>query len=174
MIQYLKKDLFNAVSPSILAHACNTHGIWGGGIALQFSKRFPSTERIYIDHCSTHSAEELLGTALLIDSSTKDPGNRDSKDGTRHVIACLFTSEGGGGNADSREQIVENTARAIRHLETQLDGATTDWLLAVKKKNGGKWLVEMPKINAGIFRVPWADTEGVLKGSKLDYNVYVI
>lgn len=170
MIQYIKKDLFKAASPSILAHACNTHGIWGGGIALQFSKRFPSTEKIYVNHCSKYSAEELLGTTLLINSSPKDPGNTGT--GSTHVIACLFTSEGGGGNADSPKQIVNNTQKAISDLETQLDNAKEDWLVATQKE--GDWLVEMPKINAGIFRVPWEDTEAVLKGSKLDYNVYVI
>jgi len=177
MIQYIKKDLFKAAkTPSILAHACNTHGIWGGGIALQFSENFPSTEDIYEKHCSMYSSNELLGTTLLINSNLNDPGNEQSSGGSTHVIACLFTSEGGGGNADSPAQIVQNTKRAIQDLETQLTSAKEDWLLATKKHgDGDSWLVEMPKINAGIFRVPWEDTERVLKESKkIDYNVYVI
>lgn len=170
MIQYIKKDLFKSIPPSILAHACNTHGIWGGGIAYQFAHKFPSTEQVYIDHCSSHTTAELLGTTLLIPSSPQDPGNtiRDKC----HVIACLFTSAGGGGNADGVREIVKNTERAVADLENQLDNAQEEWLIKTKGEEG--WVVEMPKINAGIFRVPWEDTEKVLQKSKLDYNVYVV
>ncbi|CCH44867.1 ADP-ribose 1''-phosphate phosphatase [Wickerhamomyces ciferrii] len=171
-IKYIQKDLFKTSAPAILAHACNTHGIWGGGIALQFSKKFPSTERKYINHCQSHTPSELLGTTLLIKSELNDPGNLAGKQ--PHVIACLFTSKGGGGDADSPQKIVENTERAIKDLENQLNDTMEDWLLDTKPTEGN-WLIELPKINAGIFRVPWDETEKVLKGSeKLDFTVYVV
>jgi ADP-ribose 1''-phosphate phosphatase len=61
-------------------------------------------------------------------------------------IGCLFTSKNYGNKVDSPEQIVYNTEKAIRDL---ISKTTMD--------------IAMPKINSGLFKVPWEQTEAVLK-----------
>lgn len=71
-------------------------------------------------------------------------------------IACLFTSFSGD---DTVEDIVEYTRLAIADFHRQRP--------AVQK-------LSIPKINSGIFGVPWEATEKVLQQSGLSYDVYVV
>ncbi|CDR40145.1 CYFA0S04e04544g1_1 [Cyberlindnera fabianii] len=170
-LNYITGNLLHASRPAILAHACNTHGIWGGGIAYQIALQFPAAEARYEDHCARHSPEQLIGTTFLIETQKDEPGNKGSDD--PYIIACLFTSVGGGGFADAPAEIVKNTRLALEDLERQLKETSSEVLLGLKKVRG-HWVVDLPKINAGIFRVPWDETEAVLKESGLDYNVYIV
>lgn len=159
MIKYIHADLLRVSKPSIIAHACNTRGSWGGGFAYHLAQRFPKAEEQYTTHCQTH--ENLLGTTLLIFTDREEPGN-ELLNGQAHVIACLFTSRAGGAGADEPEEILQHTAKALDDLKQQLEE-----LMAICP-------VSMPRINSGIFRVPWESTEEVLKASALDYEVYVL
>ncbi|RCK65043.1 ADP-ribose 1''-phosphate phosphatase [Candida viswanathii] len=156
IIKYIQGDLFtHAIPPGkkiILAHACNTQGSWGGGIAAVFRKKFPKANLDYSQYCHVH--HNLLGKSLLIQS-----------DQPSILIACLFTSDFN----QSPHQIVEYTKQSLLDLEKLLssynDLETID----------GKVVINMPKINAGIFGVPWEDTEEALKKvHDLYFNVYVI
>ncbi|PRT54851.1 ADP-ribose 1''-phosphate phosphatase [Wickerhamiella sorbophila] len=100
MINYIKGDLFAA--KGILGHACNCHGVWGGGIALVFKKKYPHAYKVYHEYCMNKSPSQLLGTCLLIPE-------RDS-----NVIACLFTSDN-----SSQQEIVRYTRDAVRDLVRQ-------------------------------------------------------
>lgn len=140
MIKHVSGDLFQCVSAAkkpVLAHSCNCLGVWGGGIALQFRKRYPSAYDRYKSYCLSQEGE-ILGSALVIEES-------DCR------IACLFTSIDGGGD------IVGNTALAMESLKGQI---------------GTGEVVHMPKINSGIFGVPWPETEEVLKDSGLNIQVH--
>ncbi|KAK4205807.1 hypothetical protein QBC40DRAFT_214856 [Triangularia verruculosa] len=66
ILAYQKGDLFDAPPNSVLIHACNTIGKWGGGIAATFKKYYPAAFEIYREHCQNHTPDELIGTALLI------------------------------------------------------------------------------------------------------------
>lgn len=104
-ITYRSGDLFGVLRRAkgplpVLAHACNCLGSWGGGIALQFRKRYPEAYKVYARHCEQASPEAILGTTLLI--PTQDC-----------TIACLFTSIDGGGD------IVESTRCAMEDLVRQ-------------------------------------------------------
>lgn len=139
MIKYVKGDLFNANS-GVLAHACNCYGVWGGGIAVAFRKKFPAAYEAYHQHCALRSPQQLLGTCYLI------------PDG-KFKIACLFTSDN-----SSVDETVAYTKSAMEDLIRQAPDEP----------------ISMPKINAGIFAVPWEKTESALV--QLDYpiNVYVL
>lgn len=157
-IKYLHGDLFTASTGAVLAHSCNCIGSWGGGIALQFKKRFPRAHRAYVDHCKAHAADPaaLLGTCLLLEDYTTD-----SNDVFR--IACLFTSVGNSSSLASikrspKDVILSATQDAIADLKHQLDGDTT---------------ISMPQINAGLFCVPWEETEAVLQRFQGPFHVYV-
>lgn len=148
-ISYVKGDLFSAPRGSILAHACNVYGVWGGGIALAFKAKFPSAFEAYRAHCHSKTPEELVGTTYLVKSDEKDPGGL-------YWIACLFTAA----PSDGPDQIASNTGPAIRHLNQLL------------KEKGLSQPISMPMINAGIFGVPWEKTEKYLKESDTDITVY--
>ncbi|KAL8668486.1 MAG: hypothetical protein Q9168_006879 [Polycauliona sp. 1 TL-2023] len=114
----------------------------------------------------------LVGTCLLIPPFpiTKRPtGGRPSrKELQRHKnknfwIACLFTSSGFGKNVDTPDAILQNTARAMRDLKTQIEEMEPK-----VEKRGGCYGV---RINSGLFNVPWQDTKKVLRDGGVDMVV---
>lgn len=177
MINYIEGDLFthqpkNSKAISILAHACNARGSWGAGVATVFKSKFPSTYKKYVDHCQQHANDptSLLGTTLLIPSSSSDPGNNGGKN--NFYIACLFTSDFAGRKKLGPKDIVNNTSLSINDL---LDHVNALRDKGIDLEDNGKGLVlNMPKINAGLFSVPWEDTADALDKFDLDINVYVI
>lgn len=104
-ITYVEGDLFNAPENTILVQACNTVGSWGGGIALEFRKKYPAQFEQYKAHCKDHGSS-LLGTCLLLR-------------GERHYIACLFTSKAYGRSKDKPAQILAATKGALGDLQSQ-------------------------------------------------------
>lgn len=172
-LNYIKGDLFShkAQASSILAHACNCRGSWGAGVAAIFKKQFPSTYKLYVEHCKKHADNPagLLGSTYLIRSEVSDPGNVGR--GNVAYVACMFTSDAFGRRKNTADDIVENTDKSMTHLEQQLQS------LAQKEsieQLDGKSVVNMPKINAGLFNVPWEETETVLKKHDAFVNVYVL
>lgn len=178
MIKYIKGDLFTHTAPksstiSIFVHACNCRGSWGGGIPTTFYRKLPSAYKIYADYCSKHANDpsKLLGTTLLIPSSPRDPGNENGQ--KTIYVACLFTSDLYGKKKLPPTDIVANTDLSMQDLNDQLK------LLEIEKEiestDNGKLVVNMPKINAGLFAVSWENTEDVLrKFNNLHINVYVV
>lgn len=157
MLKYIRGDLFShtANGVSILAHACNPFGLWGGGIALQFRKRYPHAYRLYQDHCRENGSD-LLGKCLLIPAEA----------GSSNIwVACLFTSD----FDCSPSQILDYTLKSISDLDARLTN------LADVEMEAGKPVVNMPQINSGIFNVPWEDTELILKRHEtIHFNVYTL
>lgn len=151
MINYIKGNLFSAPPGSILAHACNCHGIWGGGIAATFRSKFPQAYEKYRNHCLAvppADRSKLVGTSLLL----KDSG---------YYIACLFTSESG---AESSDAIARATKACMDDLLPQLKRAGLD---------PSTEPICMPKINSGIFGVPWDKTATALEQvSNANVQVY--
>lgn len=162
MINYIKGDLFVSKS-SILCHACNCYGSWGGGIAVIFRKKFPQSYKIYNEHCKRTGAAELLGTTLLI-----EPEN-----GQR--VACLFTSNLTGARKLPPNEIVHYTDLAMKDLIRQLSQENENGQGKENESNDLK-SISMPKINAGLFAVPWDQTELVLEkyANEVDITVYEI
>lgn len=64
-------------------------------------------------------------------------------------VVALFTSVGYGQYVDPPASILEATRSAIRSLDSQLPRQVE---------------VHSPRINAGLFKVPWEQTEAVIKG----------
>lgn len=91
-----------------------------------------------------------MGTAYLIPAGDQ-------------YVACLFTSDFN----NSVAEIVEYTRSSLRDLAGKL-GELED----VEQDKTGRPVVNMPKINSGIFNVPWEDTERALLDSDLLFNVY--
>lgn len=168
MFNVIQGDLFshkpyNSGSISIFVHSCNTQGSWGAGVATAFRTQFPSTYGVHQDYCSQYSSTELLGTSQIIASNPRDPGHNTI--GPTFVV-CLFTSD----FTTKPEDIIEYTDMAMRDFSIKLQ-IMEDNL----DRKGDRIMINMPKINSGIFGVPWNKTEKVLaEYSQYEYNVYVI
>jgi ADP-ribose 1''-phosphate phosphatase len=143
MITYVKGDLFSAPKGSILIHSCNCQGVWGSGIAKQFAERFPEAKKVYSEACRSRGPT-ILGRSLLIPAGD-------------YTIGCLFTSNNYGQYVDSPEEILEKTRIAIEFLLAQ---------------NIDNKPMHMCKINSGLFRVPWEETEKVLNSFNANFTVY--
>lgn len=145
MIKYIQGNLFHAPLNSILVHSCNCRGKWGAGIALEFKKRFPVSYGAYVSLCHDFG-KSLLGTCLL----SYENG---------YTVACLFVSSGYGDDLDDEGSVLSNTYKALIDLEDQLQVLRPT--------------ICMPKINSGLFNVPWDKTERVVNIMTHDVNVYV-
>jgi len=141
MIQERQGDLFNVMTldeydeNTVLLHACNCMGVWGSGIAVEFRRRFPDAEREYRQICQKNTVH-----SLKLDVYGKGivlTGN----------VGCLFTSRSYGKDKDDIASIVSATYDAVLDMDSRLDR---------------KVKVHSPKINAGLFGVPWQETKDVL------------
>lgn len=132
MIEYRNGDLFSAPTNAVLAHACNAQGVWGSGVAKEFKKRFPLAFKEYEQFCIENlRSRELCGQSFLCTSD-------------KQKVGCLITSHRYGADVDSPAEIMGATTIALSQLLSQL-------------KPGEE--LHIPKINSGLFHVPWLDTE---------------
>jgi ADP-ribose 1''-phosphate phosphatase len=141
-VTYVKGDLFNAPKGSVLAHACNCEGVWGAGIAVEFKRRFPKAHEAYRRDCATPWSP--LGGCLV-----RPEGG--------YIVLCLYTSERRRPGPQLHESILRETESALR--------------LATMSTLIDKRPIHMPKINSGLFGVPWEKTLAVLE--KIDYPFVV-
>lgn len=174
MIQYIKGDLFShKPSPgriNILVHACNCKGSWGAGVAAKFRQEYPQCYKVHQQYCNqfSHESSQLLGTSQIMDSVPSEPGHKSSGPS---LIVCLFTSDFFGNRKLDPADIVNYTKLSLYDLQTKLNQYHNYSQLDTKD---GKIVLNMPKINAGLFGVPWPHTEAVLAPFDFHYNVYVL
>jgi ADP-ribose 1''-phosphate phosphatase len=135
MIEYRKGNLFDAPKGSMLLHACNCMGVWGSGVALTFKQKFPKAFGVYNRHCYS-GLFSPVGTSLTIPD-------------TDFIIGCLFTSHNYGKHVSPPDVIIKSTIEALNHL------LSDDNLGKIQE-------IHSPKINSGLFRVPWEETEKVI------------
>ena len=153
MILYKKMSLFDAPEGSILAHGCNARGIWGGGIAATFRKKYPKSYVQYNTYCleylKTHPKYGAVGTALI------------TREENKRFVGCLITSANYGAKVDDPEIIVAQTYLA-------LDNLFKDSMVCVYKTP-----IYCNKFNSGLFQVPWHETEKALKYFINRYKIQV-
>jgi len=199
-----------------LSDACNTKGVWGSGVALEFKKRvrsyspvqwpklptnlfqFPEAFKEYKTLCTRSAAratkKNLLGTALLITHEPQigPPEELTNMQNEGIYIACLFTSEGYGKNVDPPDKILENTAKALKHLAPQIhelkrqeeesevemsyigtfgEKRTKRVLPANRERRTPLRGCRAVRINSGKFGVPWKKTKKVFEDGPLDILV---
>ena len=118
-----------------LVHSCNCRGVWGAGVAAQLRVAFPEAYKQERALCEAQ-ANHLAGYFSI----------------SGRVIS-LYTSRDFGAHRDDVDGILCYTDRALRRLfehltETDPEGFTT---------------LASPKINAGLFGVPWKRTAAILE-----------
>lgn len=108
MITYKTGSLFNSETKGkYLAHACNTQGVWGGGIAVEFRERFPKDAQEYTEYDEDCSA---IGTTLI----------------TSNKVVCLHTSDDMSRSTDPVTRILANTLISLDHFAKQIKGARVE------------------------------------------------
>ncbi|CCD22879.1 ADP-ribose 1''-phosphate phosphatase NDAI_0A07250 [Naumovozyma dairenensis CBS 421] len=167
-IKYAAGDLLKPRTyKRIIIHSCNCNGSWGGGFAYALARKYPQAEDTYMKHCDKYGAN-LLGTCLLLPSF----------EGDNVLIACLFTSAFGGSRHDDSRSILEYTEMALNDLMDTIETRRIDEMhpFSFEGENLKNFELEMPKINSGIFGVPWAKTEEILKKYKhqASFTVYAL
>lgn len=146
MISYKKMSLFDAPNGSYIVHACNSQGVWGSGIAVDFKRLYPQAFEVYHRACQGNS-KFALGKSWSIWDKT-------------HNVVCLIVSEGYGKTKSSEEEILKNTEMALRsHLEY------------VKNNDKNCKEIYSNRFNSGFFAVPWNKTEKVLQKVLKEYNI---
>jgi len=138
MIKIVKGDIFkNLKDDVILLHACNAQGVWGSGVAVEFKNRFPQSYTEYKNFCEEQAQEYHWGARGMCLITSEN-------------IACLVTSFKYGKEKDDPATILKSTSMALEDMFNQL----------VQKQ-----LVKVysPKINSGLFQVPWRSTEEVIQ-----------
>lgn len=151
MLIYKTGSVFEAPEGSTLAHACNSLGSWGSGVAAEFKRQFPGAFQTYKNYCYGTPTKLVVGSTLIIDAMKTDQKN--------FKIACLITSIGYGKNKQSVDKILYNTEKAIKDLSAHEEIRN----------------VHSPLINAGLFEVPWEDTVKVIQKSlndKINWTVW--
>lgn len=150
-LQYAQGDLFFATN-CFLLHACNCRRNWGSGVAAQFARLFPGAYRQHqIIPANKPGEFQFLPTPEGVDG-----------------IICLFTSDGYGRHVDSPATIVKNTEKALNVLEG---------FFALREI--GTIKIASPKINAGLFNVPWEQTAGLIedfliRNPKVEWTIYTL
>ncbi len=147
MITYIKGDLFDAPQDRLLVHAVNCQGVWGSGVAKTFRDLFADEYALYNKFCSINDISDTNYLDVPDNSAI-------GKALVINRIGCLFTSDSYGKFVDPPDLILKNTELAIQDLLTK-----TTMKFA------------MPKINSGLFAVPWEDTEKIL--NKFDVDIWV-
>lgn len=141
MILYLKQSLFDQPEGLYLAHGCNAQGVWGSGIAVSFKENYPNSMKEYSSFCIKNNRQS--GVHLI----------------TKENVVCLITSWGYANFVDSKEKILANTRLAVE-----------SFLKEYVQRNDNKPIYSN-KFNSGLFKVPWEETEAILKELTEKYNV---
>jgi ADP-ribose 1''-phosphate phosphatase len=137
-VEYRTGDIFSYhPKKRIIAHSCNCCGQWGAGIALEFANRFPNAHIRYQTLCKIYK-NKMLGQGIVIEDDSV-------------YIGCLFTSFGYGKKKDSQIKILENTKKAVEDLITMAQ-------VSIPRDIE----IHSPKVNAGLFGVPWKFTESII------------
>ena len=143
-ITYKKMDLFSAPKDSILVHSCNAKGVWGSGIAVEFKKRFPGVFLEYNKYCRQLGD---VGIAVLVPDKN-------------HYVGNLIASSGYADTLDTKDEILVNTTLALNNL-----------CYNIEQKGLEERTVYSNKFNSGLFKVPWNETEKILKVFVDRYNL---
>ena len=115
--------------------------LWGSGIAKEMNKRFPDAFAHYRTSC--------LQKKML--------SYYDYQYDSQYYIASLVTSGGYGTDVDNQKEILLNTSKAL-----------IDFLGYVQDSDHQ---IYSNKFNSGLFKVPWEETEDILKRVVEAFNI---
>lgn len=155
MISYQQISLFDAPKESVIVHACNSQGVWGSGIAKPFKEIYPNSFADYNNFCLVANRER--GTACGRASLSS------FHESEQHWVGWIVTSHDYGPKKDSPELIKIHTTMALMELCKKIYmGHPKDEFEVIN--------VYSNKFNSGLFGVPWAESELILKTILKDFK----
>lgn len=141
MIEYRKGNLFdNVTGAELIVHACNGMGIWGSGFALECKEKYYWAYEEFVEYLNLHKKRYNPEAFYHICQYSL---------WTTQSIGCIVTSVGYGKYKDTPGQIALNTKIALK--------------LMLSSYHKDIFTVFSPKMNAGLFNVPWKYTETAIK-----------
>lgn len=136
MIEYRKGSVFDHLEPNmIIVHSVNGQGVWGAGFAKELKERYPEAYEKYKAFCGIKPWPLLRGKDIICGDYKSD-----------QFISCLFVSQRYGQEKDTPREIIATTISALGNLLHCAEDIT----------------FISPKINSGLFEVPWIKTEGII------------
>lgn len=142
---------------------------------MAFKQKLASTYPEHVKYCREHGGlpSPLLGTTQLILSEESVPSLEATVSLTHSMVACLFTSDFAGRGKLPPHEILHFTRLALEDLQIQLE--QRDDIDRFERGPNGEYVLNIPRINAGLFAVPWKDTESILKEFDFfSFNVYTL
>lgn len=150
-IKYVKGDIFKDLSENvIIIHSANCQGVMGRGFASELKARFPDAYSDYRRACLEEVPKFLVG-------KFRGYQTRDC------YVVSLFTSLGFGSRRDPPGKISSNTQDALNYLISSIPPITLKTLQ-----------FRMPRINSGLFNVPWSITEDIIYKTLISANCEVL
>jgi ADP-ribose 1''-phosphate phosphatase len=147
MLTYHKGSMFDDKEADVFCHACNCQNMWGSGVAKQMKEKFPWA----------YAWEELMTVCLCPGTARIYHRGNDEEP----KVLCLYTSLHYGNAKDSEDIILYNTRNALLECGIWFDEGTT---------------IASPKINAGLFGVPWEKTEVLIRAfcelTRVEWHVW--
>lgn len=141
MLKYESISLFDAPEKSIIVHGCNARGVWGSGIAKEFAEKYPESRKDYKEFCNKYDEAGFGGLSR----------NHFNE---KHWVGWLITSYSYGDSVDHPDIIKTQTCMALMHFCKEI----MSWHPGQEKIT-----IYSNKFNSGLFKVPWKDTENILK-----------
>jgi len=137
VIIHKKGNLFDTwrTPNDVYIHAVSCAGVWGAGVALSFQQEFPKAYIQYRTECNSRNAVDLLGMPGIYRYANAP------------IIAWLYTGEHPGRQKDINK-CIQHTEEAVSILAQYFNKEYVTF--------------HSPRINAGLFRVPWELTEACI------------
>lgn len=130
-----------------IVHSCNNIGVWGAGFAKQLKQYNPTVFKEYVKKCRWNRPFKALA-------------HFDQESDGKPWILSLIVSRDYGVCKDPQEVILENTRE----------------LLLIYSNFSNEIVFHSPKINSGLFGVPWEKTEAIIQEfvnkTGCEWNVY--
>jgi ADP-ribose 1''-phosphate phosphatase len=143
--------MFDAPPGSALIQACNCQGSWGSGVAAAFRANFPVGYKDYSNHCRKHLPTDFRKRSSLVGTSFSSWDHMKTKEKEpMFLLISLFTSNHFASRVDSPEAIVKATDSALAQLVQDPNLKTITE-------------IHSPKMNSGLFNVPWEMTQEVIE-----------
>lgn len=118
------------IAADAFSHGCNTKGLMGHGIAVQFRRRYPQMYKAYVAYCEQHSSQDLIGNFFYWSRVSDAP-----------AVYNLFTQIRPG--KDGRlEACYSAFCRMFNHAQQV-----------------GNNIIAMPAIGCGIAGLRWKDVK---------------
>ena len=174
-------NILDAPQDALVAHATNCLGVWGAGIAQELKSAFPTAFNEYRTICNNTSRDGIAGTCIVSPFVQKEAFRYDHfwlhtpQPKARHRrVVSLFTSIGYGERGhcgldnpgrSSKDDILRYTRSAVRALLEWLTKQFSDKYIDFYRESTHNLPTEIwtCKFNNGRFKVPWKETEAVLR-----------